>query len=116
MRKQRKSTEWLKTGAIVGVAGAGSVLLLDQVLTRVPSLATRPGVTALVRLLGAFLLGLGARRLGASDRLLAGIVGGPVLYSTLDLSTRLISERRVHPPAAGGVRELGQPWSPTLIG
>lgn len=115
--KKRPAAGWLRTGFIVGTAGAVTVLLLDQVLTRFPALARRPGVLAIVRVLGAAGLALGARRLGATETLLVGIVGGPVLFSTLDLGTRLISESRpALPPPAAGVAQLGRPWAPRLTG
>lgn len=109
-------------GAAAGISGAAAVVLLDSVLARVTSLNGHPLARAALRLGG----GLAAATLAAraaervpsrQGRALAraaadGLLAGPVLVTVLDAGVAMIGQRRVEPPPARTIAELGEPWAP----
>jgi hypothetical protein len=105
---------WLEL-LTTGVVGAISVAATDGVATRLPVLNARPAGRAVVRLALAGAACWAAWKLKAPEAVVAGILVGPVLVTTLDVAVALIGrdpEKRLEPPVARTVEELGAPWAP----
>lgn len=112
----------VKRGAAAGASGAAAVVALDSILARIPSLNGHPLARAALRLGGglaaAALASRAAERVASREgRAVAraaadGLLAGPVLVTVLDAGVAMIGQRRVEPPPARTVAEIGEPWAP----
>lgn len=110
-RRGKFTTRAAKRGAVAGLAGAFSVVVLDSILTRVPVLNDSAASRGLTRLALAALGATVADAYGAPEALSDGLFAGAVTVTALDAGTTLISSRRPNPPPAAGAA-AGAPWAP----
>lgn len=112
MRRRGKfTTRAAKRGAVAGLAGALSVVVLDSLLTRVPALNNSAMSRGLTRLAFAAAAATVADAYGAPEAVADGLFAGAVTVTALDAGTQLIASRRQNPPTAIGAA-AGAPWAP----
>jgi hypothetical protein len=110
-----RRTDRLKQGLATGGVAAVSVMLVERVLNRFPSINETTGGRVAFRVAAGIAGSVLADALDAPESVVVGVYAGPVAIIVLDASVSLIGRRRLDPPPARNIAELGQPWAPTPL-
>jgi hypothetical protein len=98
-------------GVVAGIAGAGTVAIVDGAISRTQALNRSPLSRGGTRLAAGVASAYAAKWTGAPRPVIEGIVAGCVMMTLLDAVVSLCAPNKVNPPQAPAGR-LGEPWGP----